>query len=76
MDITPFWDRKRDALKAFKSQFYDPSSKEPQTYISTEAFWNFLEARGREMGHYIGVSYGEGFQKTKMTSVKNLFDLG
>lgn len=71
-DITPFWDKKIEALKAFKSQFYDPSSDEPETYISTESFWKFLEARAREMGHYISVPYGEGFKKTKMLEGKDL----
>ncbi len=71
-NITPFWDKKIEALKAFKSQFYDPTSDEPQTYISTEAFWKFLEARGREMGHYISVPFGEGFIKTKMLEGKDL----
>ena len=75
MDITPFWERKREALKAYQSQFYDPKSSEPQTYISTAAFWDFLEARAREMGHYMGVPYGEGLIKTKMIGVKDLFDL-
>ncbi|MBC7389638.1 MAG: bacillithiol biosynthesis deacetylase BshB1 [Opitutaceae bacterium] len=71
-DITPFWEKKVEALKAFKSQFYDQSSDEPETYISTQAFWKFLEARAREMGHYISVPYGEGFKKTKMLQGKDL----
>lgn len=76
MDITPYWEQKREALKAYKSQFYDPNSTEPETYISTSAFWEFLEARAREMGHYISVPFGEGFIKTKMLAPKDIFDLG
>ncbi len=76
MDITPFWERKREALKAYSSQFYDPNSTEPLTYISTSAFWDFLEARSRELGHYISTPFGEGLIKTKMMEVKDLFDLG
>jgi bacillithiol biosynthesis deacetylase BshB1 len=76
MDITPFWERKRKAIKAYSSQFYDPNSDEPETYISTSAFWDFLEGRAREMGHYISVPFGEGFIKTKMLAPKNVFDLG
>ena len=76
MDITPFWERKREAIKAYSSQFYDPNSDEPETYISTSAFWDFLEGRAREMGHYISVPFGEGFIKTKMLAPKNVFDLG
>jgi LmbE family N-acetylglucosaminyl deacetylase len=76
MDITPFWERKLAAIKAYNSQFYDPNSEEPETYISTSAFWDFLEGRAREMGHYISVPFGEGFIKTKILAPKNLFDLG
>lgn len=74
VDITPFWERKRQALQAFGSQFYQANSTGPQTHISTETFWLFMEARARETGHYIGASYGEGFLKTKMLASKNLFD--
>ena len=76
MDITSFWERKQKVIKAYSSQFYDPNSDEPETYISTSAFWDFLEGRAREMGHYISVPFGEGFIKTKMLAPKNIFDLG
>jgi len=33
-----------------------------------------LKARAQEMGHKIGVKYGEGFQSQKTLQVKNLFD--
>lgn len=75
VDITPFWERKTQALKAFGSQFFQPDSSGPQTHISTETFWHFMEARARETGHYIGTTYGEGFLKTKMLEVKDLFGL-
>jgi len=75
VDITPFWERKTMALRAFGSQFYQPNSTGAQTHISTETFWLFLEARARETGHYIGATYGEGFLKTRMLASKNLFDL-
>ena len=62
VDITPYWDMKVESIKAFGSQFYNPDSNEPSSYISSKEFWDFLEARAREMGHKIGVKYGEGFQ--------------
>lgn len=75
VDITPYWGIKIDSIKAFKSQFHDPASGEPETYISSGDFFNFIEARGREMGHQIGATYGEGFVKSKQIGVSNLFDL-
>jgi len=75
VDITNFWDIKLSAIKAYKSQFYDPSSKEPQTYISSNAFLEFVEARALEFGHAAGFKYGEGFTVEKIPGIKNLFDL-
>jgi N-acetylglucosamine malate deacetylase 1 len=75
VDISKFWDKKARAIKAFKSQFFDPNSKEPQTYISDPTFFSFIESRAIEMGHAIGVKYGEGFTKEKMVGVRDVFDL-
>ncbi|MEL6652691.1 MAG: bacillithiol biosynthesis deacetylase BshB1 [Bacteroidota bacterium] len=61
VDITPYYETKLASIKAFASQFYDPNSKEPETYISSKDFWDFLEARARHMGHLVGATYGEGF---------------
>ncbi|HSZ25827.1 MAG TPA: bacillithiol biosynthesis deacetylase BshB1 [Cytophagaceae bacterium] len=74
-DITPYWERKKEAIKAYKTQFYDPANKEPLTYISTPEFMLYTEARALEFGHAIGVKYGEGFTKEKQLGVKDLFDL-
>ena len=75
VDITPFWGKKVESIRAFKSQFYDPNSKEPQSFISSEEFLDFIEARAREFGHSIMVKYGEGFTVERMIGVDDLFDL-
>ena len=72
VDISQHWETKLEAIKAFRTQFYDPNSKEPETYISTPVFWNFLESRSREMGHLIEVSHGEGFTVERTIGVKDL----
>jgi N-acetylglucosamine malate deacetylase 1 len=74
VDVTPFFDRKIQAIKAFKSQFYDPQSKEPSTYISDPKYFDYIEARMVEYGHSIGVKYAEGFIKQRQIGVNNLFD--
>lgn len=61
VDISGFWSIKMQAIKAFKSQFHDPASDEPETFISDPEFMKMLEARAKEYGHSIGVQYGEGF---------------
>ena len=65
VDISTHWDQKESAIRAFKSQFFDPSSVEPASYISSPDFLNFIQARAMEMGHKVGVKYGEGFQSQK-----------
>lgn len=75
VDITPHWDTKIKAIKAFKTQFFDPSSSEPQTYISTPEFLKMIEARAIEFGHAIGAKYGEGFTVRRCPGVKDLFSL-
>lgn len=75
VDITPHWDTKVKAVKAFKTQFFDPTSKEPTTYISTPEFMNMVESRAIEFGHAIGVKYGEGFTVRRYPGVEDLFNL-
>jgi bacillithiol biosynthesis deacetylase BshB1 len=75
VDITPFWETKMEAIRAFKTQFYDPNSEEPQTYISTPEFMKFLESRGREFGHMIGVEFGEGFTSPRPPGISDLSHL-
>jgi N-acetylglucosamine malate deacetylase 1 len=75
VDVTNFWELKMASIKAYSSQFYDPQSAEPQTYISSGEFLKFVEARALEFGHSAGFTYGEGFTVEKIMGVTNLFDL-
>lgn len=75
IDVSEFWETKMKSILAFKTQFYDPSSKDPETYISNPLFLRKLESRAIDFGHAIGVSYGEGFKVRRFTGVKSLFDL-
>ncbi len=75
IDITPYWEQKLASIRAFKSQFFDPKSSEPDTYISSPDFLNALEARCREFGKSIQATYAEGFTSKKLLGVKSLFDL-
>ncbi len=75
VDVTDSWEVKMNAIRAFKSQFFDAKSNEPETYISKPGFLQMIEARGTELGHAIGASYGEGFTVRRYPGVKSLFDL-
>lgn len=75
VDVTPYWEKKMETIRAYKSQFYNPNSTSPNTYISSPEFLDFVEARAKELGHAIGVTYGEGFTKERYIGVRSLFDL-
>jgi len=75
VDITPFWETKIESIKAFKSQFFDPTNQEPASFISDPEFLPFIESRAREFGHRIMTTYGEGFTVERFIGVHDLFDL-
>lgn len=61
VDVTAVWKTKMRAIRAFKSQFHDPKSKEPRTVISDPRFLEMIDARGRHFGQLIGAEHGEAF---------------
>lgn len=75
VDISEHMEQRVAALKAYKSQFYDPNSKEPVTAIATQQFMDNLLGRAGELGRIIGVEFGEGFQVERIPGVEDIFDL-
>jgi bacillithiol biosynthesis deacetylase BshB1 len=75
VDVTDYFDKKLEAIQAYKSQFYDPSSDEPATMISSKKFLDYISARGREMGAAIEKEFGEGFTTERTLEVKDIFNL-
>ena len=61
VDVSGFVDEKMNAIRAYKSQFYDSQSKEPVTRISARGFLEEIELRMRYFGTLIGVAAGEPF---------------
>ncbi len=75
VNVTGFMDKKMDSVKAYKTQFFDPNSKEPQTPISSANFTDSIIYRARNLGRLIGTEYGEGFTVERYPAVESLFDL-
>ncbi|HIP31596.1 MAG TPA: bacillithiol biosynthesis deacetylase BshB1 [Crocinitomicaceae bacterium] len=75
VDVTKFVDRKLDAIKAYKTQFFDPDSKEPETPISGEDFFDFIKSRMREMGRPAGMRFAEGFTAERFIGVEDVLML-
>ncbi len=73
IDITPFIDRKLESIKAFKTQFHNPDSNEPITYISKPDFLESLIGRNREYGKLLknGV-FAEGYTVNKIVEVQDI----
>ena len=65
VDVSDVWAQRMEAMRAFKSQFFNPDYKpakdEPQTFISNPDFFNWIEARAKTYGYLIGAKYGEPF---------------
>ncbi|HET7711603.1 MAG TPA: bacillithiol biosynthesis deacetylase BshB1 [Thermoanaerobaculia bacterium] len=61
VDVSRQWKTKMKAVAAFKSQFHDPKSKEPVTFISDPKFLQMIEARGKHFGALISAAFGEAF---------------
>lgn len=63
VDVTSVWERRMEAIRAFKSQFHNPDyaagEEEPQTFISSPDFLAFVGARARAYGYRAGFRYGE-----------------
>lgn len=72
VDITGFLDQKMELIQTFKSQFYDPTSLEPDTPISSADFLDFQVARARVYGKYISVKFAEGFMVARPIGVSSL----
>lgn len=71
IDITGFLDKKIEACLAYKTQFYNPESKEPVTPIATKDFLESLTYRAQDLGRLSGVEYAEGFTTEKLIAFKN-----
>ncbi len=71
VDISDVFERKLEAIKAFKTQFFSPGIDGPQTYISTPDFLDSVVYRYKMFGKMIGVKYAEGFISSKTIGISN-----
>ena len=71
IDISEFMEKKIEACLAYKTQFYDPNSKEPMTPIATKDFLESVTYRAQDLGRLSGVAFAEGFTTEKLLAFKN-----
>ncbi len=61
-NITEVYSQRMEIIRVYASQFFKEATENfVETPISREDFQDFLEARSRELGRLIGVTFGEGF---------------
>ena len=75
IDVSPYFERKMQAILAYKTQFYDPDSAEPNTFISSPQFLEFTKARAIHFGYPCGFQYGEGFTLSRSPGVGDVLSL-
>ena len=72
IDVTGFMDKKIESVKAYSSQFFDPTSKEPETPITSKNFIDSIGYRANDLGRLIGVEHAEGFTSERYVAVEDL----
>jgi N-acetylglucosamine malate deacetylase 1 len=75
VDISDFLEQKTEAIRAHRSQFYNPNSDEPETRLTSKGFLIELENRSRFFGSLIGVEAGEPFYVQEMLNVEDPIEL-
>tara|TARA_Y100000389_G_C17429148_1_gene501467 strand:- start:98 stop:799 length:702 start_codon:yes stop_codon:yes gene_type:complete len=75
VDVSQFIDQKVEAIKAYKSQFFDANNKAPQTPISTQNFLNSVRYRAQNLGRLAGVDAAEGFTTERVAGIQSFNNL-
>ena len=75
VDVSEFAEKKMEAIRAYRSQFYSPDSKEPLTRIAEKSFLREIEDRTRYYGSLIGVEAGEPFYVREALNIDDPFTL-
>lgn len=76
VDISPYWQKKIDVMKAYESQFKSEKyCDQPSTILTRDDFWSFVEARDRMFASTTDASFAEGFITTSPLCVDILGNL-
>ncbi|MCB9257353.1 MAG: bacillithiol biosynthesis deacetylase BshB1 [Chitinophagales bacterium] len=75
VDISKVMEQKMQAILAYKSQFFDPNSKEENTFISSPEFLEFIKSRAKELGQIASCQYAEGFIAQRYLGIEDLTEL-
>ena len=66
---------KLKAVKAYKSQFYNPDNNETETIISKKSFLDSVVYRAKDLGRQSNCEYAEGYISHQLNKVNSLIDI-
>ena len=69
LDVSPYWEAKRDAIACYQSQFVAGRSQQPPTFLDR------LRDQAAYWGSLIGTAYGEPFASREPLGLASLRDL-
>ena len=75
VDISDVIDKKIEVIKKYKSQFYDPNSKETETVISSKDFLDSIKYRAKDLGRQTFCDYAEGFISHQLPKINFISDI-
>jgi bacillithiol biosynthesis deacetylase BshB1 len=75
VDISDQMDLKLEAVKAYKTQFFDPNSNESETIISSQGFLDSVSYRAKDLGRQANCEYAEGFIVNQLLKVNSLLEI-
>ena len=75
VDISEYFDQKIKVVREYKSQFYNPDSKETNTIISSKEFFESIEYRAKDLGRQTACKYAEGFIAHQLPKINLLNDI-
>lgn len=76
IDISEFWEKRRETIRAFHTQVIPPGQDDSQTktLIRSNSFWEMQDARAGMAGALIGRRYGEPFFTDQPPQIKDPLD--
>jgi len=75
IDISRQMGEKIEAVKAYKTQFYNSDSKETETIISKKGFLESVKYRAQDLGRQANCEFAEGFIAHQMLKVDSFCDI-
>ena len=75
IDISKQMELKINAVEAYKTQFYNPKSKESKTVISSKDFLESVQYRAKDLGRQSMCKYAEGFIVHQLPKPVSLLDI-